>query len=737
MELRVGPLDESLGVARPPLDTLDEHVLDLQDRLWDLLPAAAYVCDADGTIRRFNRRAAELWGRTPALGDPAERYCGSFRLHRLDGGLLPHAQCPMVDVLRTGIPVRDQEVVMERPDGSRIVALANIDPIKNGAGRVLGAVNCFQDITARKRAESELRASRQDLEDFFENSVVPMHWIGADGTILRANQAELDLLGYAREEYVGRRIAEFHADSATIGDILARLSAGDRLEQYPARLRAKDGSIKHVIISCSARFQNGEFVGTRCVTLDMTAYRRSRAALRDSERRFRELLGALPVAIYTTDADGRITYYNEAAVEFSGRRPALGSDSWCVSWRLYRPDGTPMRHDECPMAVALKEGRPVRGVEAIAERPDGSRVPFIPYPTPLHDESGNLVGAVNMLVDVTERKQAERAAEQLASIIESSDDAIVSKDLNGVIASWNRGAERLFGYTAAEVIGQPITILIPSERREEETEILARIRRGERVDHFETVRRRKDGSLIDVSLTVSPVRDREGRITGASKIARDITERKRAEEQHDLLLREMSHRIKNLFTVTSGLVALSARFAQTPDDVVNAVRQRMRALAVAHDLTRPGLTGAGERQYENTTLDALARAVFAPYVTPEQGKEPESVSLSGPDVPLGGKAVASIALILHEFTTNAAKYGALSCRDGRVRVDWSIARDELVLTWREQNGPRLCEPPRESGFGSFFAERTVTGQFGGRLSRDWTPEGLTIHLAVPVAGLTH
>jgi PAS domain S-box-containing protein len=730
-------LVESLGIAQLPFDTLDEGVLELHDRFWDLLPAAAYVCDADGTIRRFNRRAAELWGRTPALGDPAERYCGSFRLYRLDGGLLPHAQCPMVDVLRTGIPVRDQEVVMERPDGSRLVGLVNIDPIKDGAGRVLGAISCFQDITARKRAESELRTSRQDLEDFFENSVVAMHWLGADGTILRANRAELDLLGYAREEYVGRRITEFHADSAAIGDILARLSDGDRLEQYPARLRAKDGSIKHVIISCSPRFQNGAFDGTRCVTLDMTAYRRSQAALRDSERRFRELLGALPVAIYTTDAEGRITYYNEAAVEFSGRRPALGSDSWCVTWRLYRPDGTPMRHDECPMAVALKEGRAVRGVEAIAERPDGSRVPFMPYPTPLHDESGNLVGAVNMLVDITERKQAERAGQQLASIIESSDDAIVSKDLNGIIASWNRGAERLFGYAAAEVIGKPITILIPSERREEETEILARLRRGERIDHFETVRRRKDGSLVDISLTVSPVRNGDGRIIGASKIARDITERKRAEEQHDLLLREMSHRIKNLFTVTSGLVALSARFAHTPDDVVKAVRQRMRALAVAHDLTRPGPTDAGEKGYENTTLDALARAIFAPYVTAEQDKEPESVSLSGPDVPVGGKAVASLALILHEFTTNAAKYGALSCPDGRVRVDWSIVRDELVLTWREQNGPLLSEPPTESGFGSFFAQRTVTSQFGGRLSRAWTPEGLTMHLSVPVAGLTH
>ena len=134
---------------------------------------------------------------------------------------------------------------------------------------------------------------------------------------------------------------------------------------------------------------------------------RAQATLRERERRFRELLDALPAAIYTTDAAGRLTYYNDAAAELWGQRPPLGTSEWCGSWKLFWPDGTPMRHDECPMAVALKEDRPVRGMEAAAERPDGTRVPFMPYPTPLHDEAGRLVGAVNMLMDITERKRAE------------------------------------------------------------------------------------------------------------------------------------------------------------------------------------------------------------------------------------------------------------------------------------------------------------------------------------------
>jgi PAS domain S-box-containing protein len=256
----------------------------------------------------------------------------------------------------------------------------------------------------------------------------------------------------------------------------------------------------------------------------------------------RELLDVLPAAIYTTDAAGCLTYYNAAAVQLAGRRPKIGSDEWCVTWRLYLPDGTPLPHDECPMAVALKTGRPVRGMEAIAERPDGTLVPFMPYPTPLHDASGNVVGAVNMLVDLTERSQAEQLRRLLASIVESSDDAIVSKDLNGVIASWNPGAERIFGYTADEVVGKSVTILFPPDLQHEESAILERIRRGEQIEHYETIRRRKDGRLVDVSLTVSPLRNAAGKITGVSKIARDISARKKAEHERLLALQEEERR---------------------------------------------------------------------------------------------------------------------------------------------------------------------------------------------------
>ena len=252
-----------------------------------------------------------------------------------------------------------------------------------------------------------LAAGDAQLHDFFENGGLALHLVDGDGIILEANRAELELLGYAREDYVGRPIADFHADQHVIDDILTRLGRGETLQKYPARLRAWDGSIKHVEITSSARFENGRFLNSRCFTVDVTDLMQTRADLRHKDNLFRQVLDALPAAIYMTDAHGKITYYNKAAADLAGREPKIGHDEWCVTFRLFGLDGKELPHDQCPMAIALKENRPVRGIEAMAQRPDGTLFPFLPFPTPITDAEGNLTGAVNMLVDVSERKQAE------------------------------------------------------------------------------------------------------------------------------------------------------------------------------------------------------------------------------------------------------------------------------------------------------------------------------------------
>jgi PAS domain S-box-containing protein len=267
-------------------------------------------------------------------------------------------------------------------------------------------------------------------------------------------------------------------------------------------------------------------------------------------------------------------------------------------------------------------------------------------------------------------------AQRFAAIIEFSDDAIVSKDLKGVVTSWNPGAQRLFGYSAEEAIGQPVTILIPPERQDEEPTILERIRRGERVEHYETVRRRKDGSYIDISLTVSPIKDADGRVIGASKIARDISERKRNEAQIAALAREAEHRAKNVLAVVQAMVRLS--HSETAEGLKEAIYGRIRALANVHTLfVQSRWTGA--------ELRSLIQDELSPF---SQGGE--STRLEGPTVSLAQDAAQTIAVAMHELATNAAKYGALSREEGYVDVTWSQSEDELLLIhWTETGGP-LC-----------------------------------------------
>jgi PAS domain S-box-containing protein len=313
--------------------------------------------------------------------------------------------------------------------------------------------------------------------------------------------------------------------------------------------------------------------------------------LREHELRYRALLNALPAAIYTTDAAGRLTFYNEACVAFSGRRPEIGTDSWCVTWRLYRTDGSPLPHDQCPMAVALKEGRPIRGEEAVAERPDGVRIPFIPYPTPFFDENGVVVGAINMLVDISHRKVTE---------------------------------DRL-----------------------------------------------------------------------------------------KLLSDEVNHRANNLLTVVQAMVRVTQ--GETVEQYRTALDGRIHALARAHGLV-------AESRWQGADLHRLVSEELAPYVGAEQPR----VWVSGPATPLKPSTAQSMALVIHELATNAAKYGALSTPGGEVRASWSEPDGGLCFVWTESGGP-LTRAPLKRGVGTHVIESAVR-QLGGRVRIDWRPEGLVCEI---------
>jgi PAS domain S-box-containing protein len=231
-----------------------------------------------------------------------------------------------------------------------------------------------------------------------------------DGIIMTWNKGAERIFGYKAEEVIGKPVTILMPPERVNEEpgILARIRRGERVDHYETVRRRKDGTRIDISLTVSpVKDQGGRIIGASKIARDITEHKQTQAALAASERRLQDLLAAIPAAIYTTDADGTITYYNEAAAKMAGHRPVIGKDKWCVTWKLYWPDGTPLPHDECPMAIALKEGRAIRGKEAVAERPDGTRIPFIPFPTPLRDADGKLVGAINMLVDVSERKQAE------------------------------------------------------------------------------------------------------------------------------------------------------------------------------------------------------------------------------------------------------------------------------------------------------------------------------------------
>jgi PAS domain S-box-containing protein len=294
------------------------------------------------------------------------------------------------------------------------------------------------------------------------------------------------------------------------------------------------------------------------------------AEARSAEARLHQLLSLMPAAVYTCDAEGRINFYNRRAVELWRREPLLNDDTekFCACYKVFLPDGSVLAPDQTPMADAVRHGKSFHNLEAIFQRPDGSKITVNVSIDPLFDTDGHR----------SERKRAEDAIQRLAAIVESSDDAIVTKDLNGIITSWNAGAERLFGYTPEEVIGNPITMLIPRERQDEEQEIIGRVRRGDRVEHYETIRQRKDGTRVDISLTVSPLKDAQQKIVGASKIARDISRRKRAEEALHYANEQLSRANEDL----------ENRVAERTAELVETNGQlEAFVYSIAHDLRAP------------------------------------------------------------------------------------------------------------------------------------------------------
>ena len=460
------------------------------------------------------------------------------------------------------------------------------------------------------------------------------------------------------------------------------------------------------------------------------------ATLDESEERYRALFEMGPVAIYSCHASGVIRDFNRRSTELWGRTPAVGDNNerFCGSFKMYRLDGSNMPHEQCPMADVLSGKIPeARDVEVQIERPDGTRIIAVVNIRPLKNQLGEITGAINSFFDVTERHAAQetvRASEarfrMLFEVIDEGFCTLEKLDTPAGAPSDFRYLSANFGFEkqtgVGGVVGKTIREAFPDESQEWFDIYDAVLATGQ------PIRFERDLVSQGRTLELFAFRFEDEGILKVGVIFLDVSLRKHHEQQQDLLLKEMDHRVKNLFAIVGGMVTLSARSATTPEELVKSVQGRLGALASAHQLIRPGHPPAQATKRE-TTLGELVRKVLSPYVDATRTGDSARIEIDGPEIAVGAEAATNVALVVHELATNAAKYGALSVPGGRVRISWVVVQGRLTFSWEEKGGPVIIGPPEREGFGSVLARKSVSGGLRGNLTFHWHHDGLVVLLS--------
>src|SRR5262245_4814533 len=456
---------------------------------------------------------------------------------------------------------------------------------------------------------------------------------------------------------------------------------------------------------------------------------RSNEQLRHQETAFRQLLGALPAAIHTTDTAGRITYCNKAAVDLWGVSPELGKDKCADLGRLYYPNGGWVPPEQCPTKKCLADRQALQPQEVVFERPDGRRIPIIPYPAPLTDESGELVGVVSMKIDITERKQAEQAlAERNAQL----DLAHKAARVGSYTYNIKSRTMRILRASAA-IYGLPhSTMEISTQQwgKRVHRDDVARLR-AEQIRAFKEKRRevvsefrfvRPGGEIRWVEARSLVTYDNTGRAERMTGVYIDVTERRKTEEYKSLLIAELDHRVKNVLACVAAVAQRSRECSRSADEFLEVLNGRINSLANTHVLL-------SRSSWEGVGLGELVRSELAPCASNGNSH------IEGPDIVVAAEATQPLAMVLHELTTNATKYGALSSRRGRVSVCWQRkfsrgSRDHLSLEWRETGGPPIAVPG-PPGYGSSVIRELIPYELGGSVHYVFAPDGVRCRVEIP------
>jgi PAS domain S-box-containing protein len=464
-----------------------------------------------------------------------------------------------------------------------------------------------------------------------------------------------------------------------------------------------------------------------------------KVALQENDSYFRHLAESLPQLVWTTRPDGFHDYFSRRWSEFTGQplEQAVG-DGWTA---MLHPDDQALTRER--WGAALSTGK-LYEIEYRIRGQDGRYRWFLGRALPIRDSSGGILRWFGTCTDIDRQKKAEEALrrldEQHRLALEAAELGTWDYGIASGIISWDARSCALFGLEAEGIRSLPVEksfVRIHESDRERVREALAAALDPQAEGRFDAEYRMvlPDGNmrwLHSRGQTFFAGEGPERHPVRLSGVISDVSQRRNAQEAQQLLTRELSHRVKNLFAIASGMVSMTARTARTPKDMAEALRGRLGALSRAHELVRPAFA-ADEQHGEATTVAKLIGAILEPYVQSDSNR----MALDGPAVPVGANTTTSLALVLHELATNAAKYGSLAAPEGRLSIRWTADADELRLAWIETGGPAVTEAPGLEGFGSQLARKSITGQLGGSLEYEWLGEGLVVRMRIPLDRLGH